>query len=293
MARYRKRRADLATFGHHGGAGRLLERDVLDLDAVAADKFRGVSPRRPSEPRVFGGQVAAQALAAACRSVEDRPCHSLHGYFIRPGDPNRPILYEVERTCDGQGFSMRRVVATQAGRQIFHLSASFQATEAGLEHQAIAPTTLGPEYFLSDEALSPPADDLASTPNFIELRPVNPLGGTLGDDQAYRFWMRCRLRLDDDPLRNQCMLTYATDLNLVDTALRLHGGPFAHGPGLQAASLDHAVWFHRPCRLNDWHLYVQDSPSASGGRGFSRGSIYDAAGRLIASTAQESLIRVR
>lgn len=277
-----------------GAPPRLASGELLDLQAVETDRFLGFSSHSPHPARIFGGQVVAQALAAAYRSIDGRPCHSLHGYFIRAGDPSRPILYEVERTRDGRSFSTRRVVAIQGGRQIFNLSASFQALEVGLEHQTAAPVTPGPEGFLAEEELFAAAKDASSSPSPIELRPVNPLGrgDTRPDDLGFRCWIRARIPVGDDPADNQCFLAYASDMWLVDTSARPHSGEYAPGSGLGWASLDHAVWFHRPCRINDWHLYVQDSPNASGGRGFARGAVYDSTGRLVASVAQETLIRI-
>ena len=270
---------------------------VLDLETIELDMFRGRTPERGDQKRIFGGQVVAQALAAAYRTVEGRICHSLHSYFLRAGDPSIPILYQVERARDGASFTTRRVTAIQHGRQIFNLSASFQTPEDGYEHQAAMPDAPSPDILLNEEqlrALAPRPRDDDRIPWPVELRPVDPepRGQPKPREPVYHCWIRARTEVGEDVAVNQCVLAYASDMSLMDSSLRPHAVDWDSG-GLQAASLDHALWFHRPCRFNDWHLYVQDSPSASGARGFNRGSIYSRDGVLVASAAQEALIRMR
>ncbi|MDR3508934.1 MAG: acyl-CoA thioesterase II [Caulobacteraceae bacterium] len=270
---------------------------VLDLEAIELDMYRGFTPNRGEQKRIFGGQVIAQALAAAYRTVEGRICHSLHAYFIRAGDPTIPILYKVERARDGASFTTRRVTAIQHGRQIFNLSASFQVPEEGLEHRGAMPDVPLPEELLNEEQLRAqhprPGDELR-TPWPVEMRPIDPdpRGAPRQREPIYRCWFRARAPIGADPIVSQCALAYASDMSLMDSSLRPHGVDWDH-PQLQAASLDHALWFHRPCDFNEWHLYVQDSPSASGGRGFNRGEIFSRDGVLVASAAQEALIRLR
>ena len=273
---------------------------LLDLEPIEVNIFRGVSPKDRSQ-RVFGGQVLGQALVAAGRTIEDRICHSLHAYFLLPGDPKVPILYEVDRSRDGKSFSSRRVVAIQHGRQIFHMSVSFQVPEPGLEHQIDPPKV-------------PPPDDLPSEDDFrrkyadkvpeqyrehflrkrpIEIRPVDRIDifSPVKRPPHQAVWVRATGELPADVALQQCVLAYASDMTLLDTGLAPHGiGWF--DPRVQMASIDHAMWFHRPFRADKWLLYVQDSPSASGARGFNRGMIYDDAGVLVASVAQEGLMRL-
>lgn len=274
---------------------------LLDLEPIEVNIFRGVSPKDRSQ-RVFGGQVLGQALVAAARTVESRICHSLHAYFLIPGDPKVPILYEVDRSRDGASFSSRRVVAIQHGRQIFHMSASFQVAEPGLEHQIDAPQVPAPEALPSEDDFRRRVASevperlrehfLRKRP--IELRPVDR-------DDIFRpapkppyqaVWVRATGALPADVALHQCILAYASDMTLLDTSLLPHGiGWFDER--LQIASLDHAMWFHRPFRADEWLLYVQDSPSASGARGFNRGLVYGVDGQIVASVAQEGLIRLR
>ncbi|MBV9549147.1 MAG: acyl-CoA thioesterase II [Alphaproteobacteria bacterium] len=267
---------------------------LLDLEKVEENIFRGFNPGDNSR-RVFGGQVLAQALVAAARTASpERLCHSLHAYFLRAGDPAVPILYEVDRSRDGGSFSVRRVVAIQHGEQIFVLASSFQKQEAGFEHQAAMPDVPSPES-LSSAATEGDAALLKglwrSRP--FEFRPVLPRG--LADRPARppldHIWFRLAQKLDDEPVLHQAFLAYASDMSLLDTALLPHGkGIFSN---VQVASLDHAMWFHRPFRIDDWLLYSQDSPNAYGARGFSRGLIFARDGTLVASVGQEGLIRPR
>ncbi len=274
---------------------------ILDLEPLEHNLFRGMSPDIGWQ-RVFGGQVIGQALVAAARTVEGRVAHSLHAYFMRPGDPKIPILYEVERLRDGRSFATRRVTAIQHGKAIFSMEASFQIVESGLEHQIAMPDVPPPEDLPSESDIS--NFYLEGAPESvrrywererpIELRPVD-LRHHLGReklDPVQQVWIRTTGRLPDDPEIHRCVLAYASDMTLLDTALFPHGR-MVFDPELQAASLDHAMWFHRPFRADDWLLYSEDSPSASGGRGFNRGSLFSRDGRLVASVAQEGLIRVR
>jgi acyl-CoA thioesterase II len=270
---------------------------LLDLEPIEVNLFRGVSPDEERQ-RVFGGQVAGQALVAAARTVEPgRSVHSLHAYFLRPGDPTVPILYEVDRIRDGRSFTTRRVVAIQHGRAIFNLQSSFQVPEDGLEHEDPMPDVPAPES-LPDFAsrMAPWAEKMGAwyeRPRPIDTRhcewrspdhkePLPPY---------QRVWLRADGALPDDPVLHACVLTYASDMTLLDTALLPHGGGWKEDE-LFMASLDHAMWFHRPFRVDDWLLYDQDTPSASGGRGLGRGSIFTRDGRLAVSVVQEGLIRV-
>jgi acyl-CoA thioesterase-2 len=277
---------------------------LLDLDKIEENIFRGLSPPERVQ-RVFGGQVLAQALVAAMRTVPDeRSCHSFHAYFLRPGDPKVPILYEVDRSRDGTSFSVRRVVAIQHGAQIFILAASFQRAEKGFEHQAKMPVVPDPEsleddqqVLLRDPALPPAMREWVARERPFETRAVlgrGPFDGA-GDRPARaaidHLWLRTRGKLPDDPNLHRVLLAFVSDMSLLDTALLPHGKSIFSR--VQVASLDHAMWFHRPFRADDWLLYVQDSPSASGARGFNRGAIYTREGILVASVTQEGLIRPR
>jgi len=251
---------------------------------------------------VYGGQVLGQALMAAYRTIEGLEVHSLHAYFLRRGDFNRPIVYQVDRSRDGHSFSSRRVIALQNGEQIFTCAASFQRREEGLEHQSTMPAVPEPES-LPDWS-RPSAEVAQRLPEFlrrmltrerpIELRPVAPVDflNPQARSPIDRVWFRIAGALiDDDPL-HRCLLAYMSDFNLLIASTRPHEGSYALGD-MTIASIDHALWFHRPFRADEWLLYDIDSPSASGARGFARGSIYSRDGRLVASVAQEGLIRVR
>lgn len=269
---------------------------LLDLEVIELDMFRGYTPEHETR-RIFGGQVVAQALTAAYRTIQGRICHSLHSYFIRPGDPKIPILFKVERGRDGGTFSTRRVIAIQHGKQIFNLAASFQTPEEGFEHQIDMPPAPSPDGLLNEEQLRAQAgqnDEWTRRVWPIEVRPVDPphFGAKTPLSPAYNVWFRATGRLSPDLALNQCVLAYASDMTLLDASLRPHCVEWNSGR-LQVASLDHALWFHRTSDLTDWHLFVQDSPSASGGRGFNRGDIFSRDGRLVASAAQEALIRYR
>jgi len=275
--------------------------DTLALERIEVNLFRGHAPKDEG-PRIFGGLVIAQALLAGYGTVEESLCHSLHCYFLRPGDPSIPILYEVDRARDGRTFTARRVTAIQHGEQIFNMAASFQRPEDGLEHQDPPPDANGPEDLADEEDLrralmeSLPARvrQMAERHRPIDMRPVDP-AGFMPDRPAEPIqlvWMRAAQPIGAEPVFNQAALAYASDMSLLSTSMRPHGMSW-RTPGIQTASIDHAIWFHRPCDFNDWQLYVQRSPSASGSRGFNLGAIYSRDGRLVASTAQEGLIRYR
>lgn len=274
---------------------------ILDLERLEDHLFRGVTPDA-SRYRVFGGQVIGQAVVAASRSVEGRMLHSLHGYFILPGDPKIPIIYEVERTRDGRSFTTRLVKAIQHGQPIFTLSASFHAPEAGLEHAVTMPEVPLPEALPSEadirqRALPQMPDNLKAyfaRERPIELRPVEYQRYLSREPMAPKFhvWIRATGLLPDDPAIHQAVLAYASDMTLLDSTLVTHGRS-VFDKTIQAASLDHALWFHRPFRADDWLLYAQESPFTGAARGFARGSIYTREGVLVASVAQEGLIRHR
>jgi acyl-CoA thioesterase II len=274
---------------------------ILDLEPLERNLFRGQSPKSGWQ-RVFGGQVIGQALVAASRTVEGRNPHSLHGYFMLPGDPKVPIIYEVDRIRDGRSFTTRRVVAIQHGQAIFSMSASYQVDEPGFDHQAPMPKVPGPDELPTEEEVK--ADLMPHMPEPmrtyyererpIEMRPVE-IGRYMSRepmDPQFHVWIRTTGRLPDIPAIHQCVLAYASDITLLDTSLVPHGRTVFE-PNVQAASLDHALWFHRPFRADEWLLYAQDTPNASGARGFSRGLIFTQDGSLVASVAQEGLIRDR
>ncbi|HEY2659142.1 MAG TPA: acyl-CoA thioesterase II [Caulobacteraceae bacterium] len=273
--------------------------ETLALEPIEMNLFRGTSPRDQG-PRIFGGHVIAQALLAAYETVQDRVCHSIHCYFIRPGDPKVPILYEVDRARDGASFTTRRVVAIQHGEQIFNLAGSFQLPEDGFEHQAVMPYAPAPDTLDDGRAqmaamaktLSPEMAAAMMRPRPIDLRTATP--SAQGDiaPPINNVWMRAKAPIGADAHLHQALLAYASDMALLGTAMRPHG-VWWQTPGLQSASLDHAIWFHRPSNFNHWHLYAQDTPSGSGARGFIRGQLFSQDGTLVASVAQEGLIRMR
>ena len=277
--------------------------DLLDLEELEVNIFRGRSPQEGWQ-RVFGGQVLGQALVAASRTVEqERVAHSLHGYFLRPGDPTIPILYQVDRIRDGRSFTTRRVVAIQHGVAIFNMSASFQREESGLEHQTGFPDTPDPDslpgYAERVEAFRREnpgvSEEWLERERPIDQRSVEP-GAFMGSREKLpphqRVWFRADGKLPDLLALHQCVLAYASDYTLLDTSILPHGIAF-HEDKLQCASLDHAMWFHRRFRADEWLLYVQDSPAAAGARGFNRGTVFTRDGTLVASVAQEGLIRLR
>lgn len=275
--------------------------DILDLEAIEVNLFRGVSPN-DGFPRIFGGLVIAQALLAAYKTVPERICHSLHAYFIRPGDVNVPVLYEVERARDGGTFTTRRVAAIQNGEQIFNLACSFQTPEAGFEHQSTMPLTPGPDDVQTEgdflrglgDQIPPRMLRFLDKPRPIDIRWIDPQNPINPEKKSgtKEVWLRARAPLGDDVKMQQAALAYASDMAFMESALRPHGLIWTT-PGLQAASLDHAMWFHHPFNFNDWTLFAQDSPSASQGRGLVRGQMFSQDGKLLASVAQECLMRVR
>jgi acyl-CoA thioesterase II len=275
---------------------------LLDLEQIEVDIFRGRSPEGERRQRVFGGQVAGQALVAAGRTVpSERPVHSLHAYFIRPGDPAVPLVYLVDRVRDGRSFTTRRVTAVQHGETVFTLSASFHRPEPGLEHSDPAPEVPPPEEVEPTairlrRILGRSLDDYTYD-NPIDIRHVGPLTVEAERDPSLRssrniVWLRANGELPDDPLLHVCLMTYASDLTLLDTVLLAHGVSWFNGTVI-GASLDHAMWFHRPFRADQWLLYVQDSPTASGARGLARGEVYTRDGELVVSVVQEGLLRSR
>ena len=275
---------------------RLLE--LLDLEQIEVNIFRGRSPDERRQ-RVFGGQVAGQALVAAGRTVPaDRPVHSLHAYFIRPGDPAVPLVYTVDRVRDGRSFTTRRVSAIQHGETIFTLSASFHHPEPGLEHADPMPDVPPPE--MVERTSDRLARLFGEVPphmydNPIDLRSVGPLSVEAERDPSLRttrnlVWLRVDGELPHDPLLHVCLMTYASDMTLLDSVLLGHGLSWADGR-TSGASLDHAMWFHRPFRADRWLLYVQDSPVSYGARGLAHGEVFTAEGELVVSVMQEGLIR--
>jgi acyl-CoA thioesterase-2 len=276
----------------------------LQLERLEVNLFRGTTPDEEARARIYGGQVIAQSLLAAYETVEARVCHSLHCYFIRPGDPDVPIIFEVDRSRDGGSFTTRRVVAIQHGQQIFNLAASFQVEEEGFEHQSDMPVAPHWDEVEDDivvqqrQLKDAPAHmrEWLDRPQPIEMRSV---GGRIDGGKPeprpplQQVWFRAKEPIGDDPHMHQVILAYASDMSLLGTSIRPHGVNW-QTPGVQTASLDHAMWFHRPTDFNQWHLYHQVSPSASGGRGFNLGYIYRASdGALVATCAQEGLMRMR
>lgn len=274
---------------------------LMQLETLEVNLFRGES-RDIGTERVFGGQVLAQALLAACQTVDDRLPHSLHAYFLRAGDPGAPIVYNVDRSRDGRSFSARRVVAIQHGRPIFTLAASFQAEEQGLEHQVDMPEVSAPEDSAPLMLLS--EDELEQLPETVhrwldrfgpfEVRTAIEAGPDAADPRApvNNLWFKLHGKVGPDQRLNRAVLAYLSDFHLIGTATLPHGISWEK-PDVMIASLDHAMWFHRDCRLDDWLLYACDSPNTSGGRGLARGMIFDRAGKLLASTAQEGVIRMK
>jgi len=277
---------------------------ILDLEPLELNLFRGRSPQS-SWQRVFGGQVIGQALVAACRTVEDvasRPPHSLHAYFLLGGDPKVPIIYEVDRIRDGRSFTTRRVNAIQHGRAIYSMSVSFHVAEPGLSHQLKMPDVPTPDALPSEAevrkhllpTMPDPVRRYYERDRPIELRPVEYrryLGEPI-ESEYFHMWIRATARLPDELAIHQCVLAYASDMTLLDTALMPLGKTVFH-EDIMAASLDHSLWFHRPFRADEWLLYVQDSPNLCNSRGLARGSIFAGDGTLVASVAQEGLLRQR
>lgn len=276
--------------------------EVLDLETLEDNLFRGQS-RDLGGKSVFGGQVIGQALVAAARTVQNHPPHSLHAYFLRPGDMAQPIVYEVDRVRDGRSFTTRRIQAIQHGQPILSMMASFQVAEAGLNHQVEMPKVAAPETLT--ELLELRSGWIAKHPEIperfhnaflrelaIEFKPVvpwNPLEPASRPPQQ-AIWFRAAEKLPDDPMLHRCVLAYASDFNLLSTALLPHGVTW-FSKNMVVASIDHALWFHRDARVDDWLLYVMDSPSSQAARGLSRALIYSRDGQLVASVAQENLMR--
>ena len=269
--------------------------DLLNLEPIEVNIFRGVSPNEERQ-RVFGGQVAAQSLMAAGRTVESGRPHSLHAYFLRPGDPSVPILYDVDRIRDGRSFTTRRVVAIQHGRAIFHLSASFHVDEVGMAHQFPMPEVPDPGSLESMETrLEPYREALAewfAKPHPIDQRYIGelPFSRKASKEPIQRLWIRADGTLPDDPLLHACIATYASDMSLFDTMLAPHEVTWDDAD-FMGASLDHCMWFHRPFRADEWLLYDMDSPSAYGARGLARGFLFTQSGDLAVSVVQEGLMR--
>jgi acyl-CoA thioesterase-2 len=272
---------------------------LFELEELEVNLFRGRNPK-DERKAVFGGQVAGQALRAAGRTVEGRAVHSLHAYFLRPGDPKTPILYQVERLRDGRSFTTRRVTAIQHGEAIFALSSSFQVAEQGVEHQADMPDAPEPENLPTEaERLETIRAEGIAVEEWmlwdlgLDTRYADPKDETGKEEQAplWRTWFKADGQLPDDPLLHRCVIAYGSDMTLIDTALRPH--PEMLTGNTQVASLDHAMWFHRPVRADEWLLYVQESPSMAGSRGFSTGQLFTREGKLAVSVAQEGLVRAR
>jgi acyl-CoA thioesterase-2 len=270
---------------------------LLDIEPIEVNIFRGVSPDEQRQ-RVFGGQVAAQALMAAGRTVERGRVHSLHAYFLRPGDPNVPILYEVDRIRDGRSFTTRRVVAIQHGQAIFNVAASFHVFEEGaFDHQVPMPEVPDPETLPTlRDRLEPMRDELAdwfARPHPIDQRHVGELPWLAHEarDPVQRVWIRADGTLPDDPLLHACVAAYASDMSLFDTMLAPHEVRWDDAE-FMGASLDHCMWFHRPLRADEWLLYDMDSPNAFGARGLARGFLFSRDGTLVVSMVQEGLMRL-
>ena len=276
---------------------------LLDLEEIEENIYRGANRDIVGSGRVFGGQVLGQALVAAGRTVgDDRVAHSLHGYFILPGDIGAPIVYLVDRLRDGKSFTTRHVTAVQHGRAIFNMAASFQVAEPGIEHQMGMPEVPAPEGLPREldlvravaDRIPEPLRTIYTQERPIDFRPVEPVDPfrPTPRDPAKHVWFRAVGEMPADTLRHQAVLAYASDYGLLGTALLPHGLTFQR-PDLQAATLDHSLWFHRPFRADEWLLFSTDSPVAAGARGFTRGSLYDREGQLVASVAQEGLLRMR
>lgn len=274
--------------------------DVLDVEQVELNYFRGIATPQ-GKGRSFGGQVVGQALMSAIRTVGDeRPVHSLHAYFMRPGDATQPVLYQVERDRDGRSFATRRVIAVQAGKPILNLAASFHQAEPGLHHQSQMPDVPMPEDLKNEEELGAErAGDLPplflewlNTPRPVEMRPIElrPPFQRGAREASQSMWMRVRGNLGDEPAMHRAALAYTSDFGLLGTCVLPFGKAFSD-TDMQFASLDHAVWFHDDFRMDEWLLYTMDSTWAGGARGFNRGQIFTRDGRLVASTAQEGLVR--
>jgi len=274
---------------------------LLELERLEINIFRGVS-RDVGSPQVFGGQVLGQSLRAAYATVDaDRVAHSLHAYFLRRGDVNAPIVYFVDRSRDGHSFTSRRVTAIQHGEQIFHMSASFQTVQSGVDHQITMPDVPGPESLpesplvsqVRQDALPEKARQFLSFARPFEFRIVAPDSSSQPGEElpVQNYWIRAVNKLSDDDALHRCLLAYVSDFHLLSTATMPHAELFKRGRKFMA-SIDHAMWFHRPMRVDEWFLCSNFSPSASGSRGFARGSVFTRGGVLVASVAQEGLVRL-
>lgn len=276
--------------------------DLLDLEVIEHNIYRGRN-RDIGTGRIFGGQVLAQALVAARRTVDgDRPAHSMHGYFILEGDLGAPVVYFVDRLRDGRSYCTRRVTAIQHGEAIFNMASSFHRREEGVEHQMAMRDTVGPERLRDEldvirehaEQIPERKRGVLTQDRVLDIRPVEAEDPFRPERRSpkQRYWMKTVSDLPDDPLIHQAVLAYASDYGLLGAALRPHGVTF-RDPGVMVASLDHAIWFHRPFRFDEWLLYVVESPSSGAGRGFSRGTFFTRDGTLVASVAQEGVVRIR
>jgi acyl-CoA thioesterase-2 len=273
---------------------------LLDIEQLEVDLFRGIGGGGETATRIFGGHVIAQALMAAYRTVDARLCHSLHAYFIRPGDPKIPVIYQVDRARDGGSFTTRRVVAIQHGKQIFNMSASFHVDESGWDYQHVMPNVSQPEDWPSrDELRAAVVDQIPQKyrDDFLRQRPIELREVAPRDfftppkvDDHNHLWFRMEAAKGQGPQMQHCLLAYASDMNLLGSSLRPHGLTWFQGK-VMSASLDHAMWFHAPIEFSDWHLYDLDAPWTGGGRGFNRGKIFAQGGQLVASVAQEGLMR--
>ena len=273
---------------------------LLDIERLEVDLFRGIGSGGETSQRIYGGQVIAQALAAAYGTVPDRLCHSLHAYFIRPGDPSIPVIYQVDRARDGGSFTTRRVVAIQHGKQILNMSCSFHVEEQGWDFQHTMPDVPGPEGLANREELRDRwADQIPEAmrkdflrPRPIEIREIEPrdLVDPAPQSDVNHLWFRMEAAADASPQMQHILLAYASDMNLLGSSLRPHGLTWFTGE-VMTASLDHSMWFHGPLSFDDWHLYSMDAPFTGGARGFNRGKIFTRDGKLVASTAQEGLVR--
>jgi acyl-CoA thioesterase-2 len=269
---------------------------LLDLETIEVNVYRGINPKEERQ-RTFGGQVAAQALMAAGRTVDRGRVHSLHSYFLRPGDPTTPILYEVDRIRDGKSFTTRRVVAIQHGRAIYNMQASFHGDEMSIEHQITMPVVPGPEELRSiSEVLK--SDFADSAEWFMREHPIDqryigevPWSPIRDNDPHQRLWIRADGTLPDDPLLHACVVTYASDMNLMDSIVKAHSINWEDG-SFMGASLDHCMWFHHELRADEWLLYDAESPIAFGGRGLARGFLFSRDGQLKVSMVQEGLTRL-
>ncbi len=274
--------------------------NLLDIERLEMDLFRGLGAGGETNRRIYGGQVIAQALAAAYGTVPERSCHSLHAYFIRPGDPSIPVIYQVDRARDGGSFTTRRVVAIQRGQQILNMSASFHVVEDGWDYQHVMPDVPDPDSLMSREALR--RENVGRIPEehraeFLRPRPIDYREVAPRDmfdpepaDDVNHMWFRMQGAAGTSAEMQHCLLAYASDMNLLGSSLRPHGLTWFR-PRQMTASLDHAMWFHAPIRFQDWHLYSMDAPFTGGARGFNRGSVFTRDGVLVASVAQEGLMR--